>query len=78
MKLFHISQDVNNGYDTYSDAVVAAETEDEARKIHPSGEDVDKDYDFTWTTPDNVQVSYLGEAAPNISKGVICASFHAG
>lgn len=26
MKLWHISQNINNDYDTYSDAVVAAET----------------------------------------------------
>ena len=35
-KLYLISQDVNNDYDTYSDAVVCAETEDDARHIHPS------------------------------------------
>jgi hypothetical protein len=36
MKLWLISQDVNRGYDTYDSAVVAAETEDEARRIHPA------------------------------------------
>lgn len=35
MKLWLISQDVNNNYDTYDSAVVAAETEDEARNIYP-------------------------------------------
>jgi len=37
MNLYKISQSVNNDYDTYSDAVVCAENEDEARKIHPNG-----------------------------------------
>jgi hypothetical protein len=35
MKLFKISQDVNNGYGTFSDAVVCAENEEEAKKINP-------------------------------------------
>ncbi len=36
MNLYKISQDINDGYDTYSDAVVCAENEDDARLIHPS------------------------------------------
>ena len=36
MKLYRISQEVNTGYDTYSDAIVCAENEEEARKTHPS------------------------------------------
>lgn len=93
MKLYKISQTVNRGWDTYSDAVVAAENEEQARTTYP-----DKDYVYRdgklyhsvvseidssaprweWTTPDNVLVEYIGEAAPNLQAGVICASFHAG
>jgi hypothetical protein len=36
MKLFVISQDINTDYDTYDSAVVAAESEDDARTINPS------------------------------------------
>jgi len=36
MKLYRISQDKNDGYDTYDSAVVAAENENEAKLIHPS------------------------------------------
>jgi hypothetical protein len=36
MKLWLISQSRNNGYDTFDSAVVAAETEAEARHIHPN------------------------------------------
>ena len=36
MKLWLISQDVNNNYDTYDSAVVAAETEEEARVTFPN------------------------------------------
>jgi len=37
MNLYLISQDLNNNYDTYDSAVVAAKSEDDARKIHPTG-----------------------------------------
>lgn len=37
MKIFLISQNDNRGYDTYSDAVVAAPDEDTARTMHPNG-----------------------------------------
>jgi hypothetical protein len=37
MKLWRISQSRNRGWDTYDSAVVAAETEEEARHIHPNG-----------------------------------------
>lgn len=36
MKLWLISQGENKGYDTYDSAVVAAETEQEARETHPA------------------------------------------
>ena len=35
MKLWLISQSKNNDYDTYDSAVVAAETEEQARRTHP-------------------------------------------
>ena len=35
MKLWKIWQEVNNNYDTYDSAVVVADTEEVARKIHP-------------------------------------------
>lgn len=37
MKLYKVSQNVNNGYDTYSDMIVCAETAEDAKRIHPSG-----------------------------------------
>lgn len=36
MNLYKIEQDLIDDYDTYDSAVVVAESEDEARKIHPS------------------------------------------
>lgn len=37
MNLYLISQNDNRGYDTYDSAVVAAESEAQARAIHPNG-----------------------------------------
>lgn len=75
MKIFRISQTVNRGWDTYSDAVVFAKTPEEARMIHP---DSRSEYCDPWPpqtederdwrrkdwadTPDQVCVQYLGEA----------------
>ena len=36
MKLYLITQDIVNDYDTYDSAVVSAESPEDARKIHPS------------------------------------------
>lgn len=39
-KLYHISQTINNDYDTYSDAVVCAESIEKARRINPGGDKI--------------------------------------
>ena len=81
MNLYLISQSVNTGYDTYSDAVVAAESEEQARNIHPDGTPESKDDYFrrsTWAPVKDVQVELIGIAKDGTKVGVICASFHAG
>jgi hypothetical protein len=92
MKLFRISQNIHNGYDTYSDAVVVAPDEATAKTIHPDqyeGRDPwpfvpnadDSNYPRNdWAdTPDQVKAEYIGEAVEHLSQGaVICASYHAG
>jgi hypothetical protein len=35
MNLYLLTQGINNGYDTYDSAVVAAESEEEARRVSP-------------------------------------------
>jgi hypothetical protein len=73
MKLWLISQDFNTGYDTYDSAVVAAETEDDARNMNPS------DYsNGCWCQPEHVDVQLLGDALQGTEKGVVLASFNAG
>jgi len=37
MKLWLLSQDKNNDYDTYDSCVVVAENEEDAKSIHPDG-----------------------------------------
>ena len=82
MKIFLISQSENNDYDTYDSAVVIAEDEESARKIHPS---MDSFYEYPWgkwptwaSSPDFVTVEYIGEAKKDSVKCVICASYNAG
>lgn len=81
MKLWLISQGVNTNWDTYDSAVVAAETEADAREMDPGGS---KKIDWTdrynsWASgPEQVSVKLIGEALPDTKAGVICASFNAG
>jgi len=93
MKLWFLSQSKNSGYDTYDSAVVAAESEEKAKYIHPgrlghysvsTGEYIIEKWDgkaagnSTWVNVEDVEVEYLGEAKKGIKEGVICASFNAG
>ena len=76
LNLYLIYQYLNNDYDTYDSAVVAAESDGYARNIHPSGDD--EWDDNTWCKPDQVKVTLIGNAEDNMKRGVICASFNAG
>jgi len=93
VKLFKISQNVNNGYDTYSEAIVACNKPEEAKIMNPGGfrewngqtwlfkyanGTTSPNEDRTWCHPDHVVVELLGNAKKGTKKGVILASFHAG
>lgn len=93
MNIYLISQEVNDNYDTYDAAVVAAENKEAASRTHPNRRrdwsdkhlawvwpgDPDDTYDINdWTTPKHVTVKLLAENVPNLSAGVILASFNAG
>lgn len=77
MKLWKISQEVNDDSRTYDAAVVAADSEETARHTHPSGRWLGwyrrRD---TWCEPSHVRVEYLGEAAPGTKAGVVLASWN--
>lgn len=90
MKLFLLSQNVNDDWDTYDSCVVCAQDENAARLIHPNdynwingewcydGHPIEGPYS-TWTHPQHVQVQYIGEAAFHVDEGaVLCSSFNAG
>ena len=87
--LYHVTQEENIGYDTFSDIVVAAYSKKDAAKIHPYRDIygiLDEhnnnawDYCSTWaSSPKHVNVTKIGKASKNITQpDVICASFHAG
>ncbi len=81
MKLYMISTGENDKYDSYSRAVVAAPSEDDARKTHPDGRsrvETNRNHLSTWVPLSAVRVEYLGEAKPGTDAGVILASYHAG
>lgn len=78
LKLWIIEQDQESGWDTYDSAVVAAETEEEAKAIHPSGR-WDKPYHDWAHSPDQVKATLIGNAHESLNPGdVICSSFNAG
>lgn len=72
MKLYLISQDVNDGYDTFDSAVVAAHNEDEAKntKIGWDGNE--------WAEPKDVTAKLIGTAIKGTRAGEILTSFNAG
>lgn len=82
MKIFKIWQTVNNDYDTYDSAVVIAENEDDAKKIHPQNIDgfvSEKAHPFSsWCGSKDVHVEYIGEAKEGLERSIVCASFNAG
>lgn len=77
-KIFLVSQNVNDGYDTYDSFVIACDDEDQAKNTPPYGEQFDSDCCSTWTHPDNVEVKLIGVTDLYNENTVICASFNAG
>jgi hypothetical protein len=90
MKLWLLVRQDQGGYDTYDSCVVAAETADAAKLIHPSSRDYVWDSqkedwfsqkgewrDDTWAAPSLIVATAIGTASEGIS-GVQCASFNAG
>ena len=82
-----MSQSKNEGYDTYDSCVVAAETEVDARYIHPIDYKNDKNdlwyendcgWYSDWAHPHDITVELIGVAIEDTEQGVICASFNAG
>lgn len=91
--IYLLRQNSNQGWDTYDSCVVVAQDEVEARLFHPAGDltwngnrwaahaDLPIinpfEYLHEWASPDEVQVTLLGEAIPGAKCGVVCRSFNA-
>ena len=80
MNLYLLTQNDINGYDTYDSCVVVANSEDEAKNIHPAWYQTFGEDRCSWTdNTDKVNCTYLGEYAGDYKKSpIICASFNAG
>ena len=81
MNLYLVSQTINENYDTYDSFVVAANTPEEARSIHPNGQPIDsKAIRYgDWTAAENTTAKVIGVAVDGTEAGVIfIASFNAG
>lgn len=85
LKLYKISQNVNNDYDTYDSAIIAAESEHDARYTYPSEyHDEPRPWNgritdnySNWCDAEYVIVELIGTAAPHVKPGVILGSFNA-
>lgn len=85
--LYKLTQIVNQEYDTYNSCIVAADSEQQARLIHPSqrGEivvidgvwhrklDSERTYEYNsdWANPADIQVELIGTAAEHIQPGTV-------
>jgi hypothetical protein len=79
MNVYKISQNVNNGYDTYDAAIVVAKSKKEARNIMPGDYVKWNDLYSSWCqTPDEVEVELIGKATKKIPAGLVLASYNAG
>jgi hypothetical protein len=91
MNIYLIHQTVNDDYDTYGSAVVVANSEEEARNMHPFGLHwMDNAWRYSdgkkashgltdWTTPANVIVELIGVADKKYKqRTIIDANFRAG
>lgn len=87
MNIYHVERtDGGGGYDTFSDFVVVAKDEHDARSTNPAlwgnMEDITDDYDETysdWVKYSKTKATLIGKAEPRfIAREVVCYSFHAG
>jgi hypothetical protein len=87
MRLYHVERTDEIDYDEFSDFVCVAENDEEARNIHPRedkkvwGEDYDYWNNGSWINKEDInslKVKEIGLAKPELTRSVICASFHAG
>ncbi len=85
LKLYLLTQNLNDTYDTFDSVVVCAKSEADAKTIHPDGGvfveiegRINPEYSHgDWVSKfSHIQSKYLGPAAECIERGVIIASFN--
>ena len=78
MYLYLLTQNEVSGYDTYDSVVVAANSETDAKSIHPCTI-LGWDSRSNWPeSPEGVEVKLIGKAVEGTPAGVILSSFNAG
>jgi hypothetical protein len=72
-------------YDYFSEAVVIANTMEEAILMHPNNTDIWENDSFsdntqlsTWNVPKKIKITCIGVASGNMKNGVVSACFRAG
>jgi len=82
LKIYLLTQDVNWGYDKYDACVVVANSEEEARNIHPGGDDWETYLTpllRSWAnSPEEVKAEEIGETDKFSDPCIILASYNAG
>jgi len=84
MKLFLVTQDQNDDYDTYNGFVAAAPDIETARHMNPrTGKPMtqaewDKIFSYWCSGPEYVTVMYIGEDTTDFGQRIILSSFRAG
>jgi hypothetical protein len=78
MKLYMLEcdSDINRPqYDVYTSIVVCAHNEEDALTIEPVDSLTRQDDPDIWVKPDQLGVTYLGEACATLNRGVIHTHF---
>ena len=81
MKIYLLTQNDNNDYDTYDSCIVCAENETDAKTIHPDGRAY-KEPNSQWSDwalkETSIFCKEIGIANEEQVRGVILGSFNAG
>jgi len=81
MNLYLLTRDNAHDYDEYDSCVVCAENEEDAKSICPDGSAMPRvrpsGY-WSWVLTPHVICEFLGEAKPDLLRGVVCSSFNPG
>jgi hypothetical protein len=80
MNIYLVSQSVNQHYDTFDSFVCYANSEEEAKSLHPSGTPLSEmGYTSDWVSnAEDVTVSLLGSNPDITESSIILSSFNAG